>query len=139
MGLNKWDRRFTEMAKLVSTWSKDPDNQVGAVLVSSDNRVLSTGFNGLPKGVDTVTKTRQDKLAMTLHAEVNCLIRAQPWPGERTLYVSRFPCSQCAALTIQAGVTRVVCPRPEVLSAWGYSMKVALKLLEVAQVVVIFA
>ena len=139
MGLNKWDKRFIEMAKLVSTWSKDPDNKVGAVLTSSDNRVLSTGFNGLPKRIDTVAKTKHEKLAMTVHAEVNCLIRAQPWPGEKTLYVSRFPCSQCAALIIQAEVTRVVCPKPEVMSTWRFSMAVAEKLFKAAGTKIIFA
>lgn len=128
----KWDKRFTKMAKLVSSWSKDPDNKVGAVLVSEDNRILSTGFNGLPKGIDDFSS--KDKLAMTVHAEVNCLIRAQPWPGKRTLYISRYPCSQCAALIVQAEVTRVVCPQPEKSSSWHNSMQVADALLASALV-----
>jgi len=128
---DKWDKRFTEVAKLVSSWSKDPDNKVGAVLVSESNRILSTGFNGLPKGVDQIVG---DKLAITLHAEVNCLIQATPWPGKKTLYVSRFPCAQCAALIVQTEVTRVVCPPPERTSSWFDAMMIAYSLLKEADI-----
>ena len=55
--LNKWDDRFLKLAELVSTWSKDPSSKVGAVIVDDKNRVISLGFNGLPRGVED-TKER---------------------------------------------------------------------------------
>ena len=50
--MSKWDRRFLELAKQISTWSKDPSTQVGCVVVGPDREIRSTGFNGLPRGID---------------------------------------------------------------------------------------
>ena len=110
-----WDRRFLAMAELVSGWSKDPSTQVGAVAVH-DRRVLATGYNGLPMGVEDTTDRlhcRETKLLMTAHAETNLLTYAAR-KGVRlegcTVYVTMFPCSHCAGQLINAGVVRVVVP-----------------------------
>lgn len=129
MAKDKWDKRFMDMADLVSTWSKDPDNKVGAVLVK-DRKVLSTGYNGLPANVERCT--HHTKVAKTVHAEVNCIIQA-PSPGQ-VIYITRFPCSQCAALIVQTGIFRVVCRDMEPESSWYTSMIVASEILAEASV-----
>lgn len=106
-----WDRRFIELARLVSTWSKDPSTRVGAVVVDSLRRVLATGYNGFPRGVaDTPERyaDREIKLSLVVHAEANCVLNAVAPLDGATMYVLKFPCSSCAKLIAQAGVKRVV-------------------------------
>lgn len=131
----KWDNRFMDVANLVSTWSKDPDNKVGAVLISTDNRILSTGYNGLPKNVDHYTSVC--KRERTVHAEVNCIIQAQSPLTDKIMYITRFPCAQCAALIAQVGISKIYCPDVEEDSSWFSSMCVAREILAEAHVMVI--
>jgi dCMP deaminase len=118
MDLSRWDVRFFEVAVLVSTWSKDPGTRVGAVLVS-DRRVLATGYNGFPSGIDDNPERyadREVKLAYTVHAEVNALLNAAKNGAKTegsTLYATFHPCVNCAAAIIQGGIQRVVCPSVE--------------------------
>ena len=118
MDLNKWDTRFFEVAVLVSSWSKDPGTRVGAVLVS-DRRVLATGYNGFPSGIDDNPARyadREVKLAYTVHAEVNALLNAAKNGAKTegsTLYATFHPCVNCAAAIIQGGIKSVVCPSIE--------------------------
>ena len=112
----KWDRRFLELAQHIAAWSKDPSTKVGAVIVDSDKRIVSTGYNGLPRGTqDTQHRlgNRHLKYNLIIHAEENALLYArQPLSG-CTIYVSAMPpCSRCAAKIIQTGITRVVAPMP---------------------------
>jgi dCMP deaminase len=76
--MNKWDKNFLELAKTVSTFSKDPSTQVGAVIVDDDKRVISIGYNGFPKGVrdDHRLDNRELKYEMIVHAEANALLFA---------------------------------------------------------------
>jgi dCMP deaminase len=112
MSLTKWDERFIELAKLVGSWSKDPSTQVGAVIVDDDNRIISIGFNGFPKGVvDSQEKLldREQKYDIIVHAEANALMFANKSVKDCTLYTWPFqPCSKCAGLIIQSGIKRVV-------------------------------
>lgn len=109
---DKWDKRFLELAKLVGSWSKDPSTQVGAVIVDDDNRIISIGFNGFPKGVvDSQEKLldREQKYDIIVHAETNALMFANKSVKDCTLYTWPFqPCSKCAGLIIQSGIKRVV-------------------------------
>ena len=97
------------MAKLVSTWSKDPRKQVGAV-VTDHQYIRGVGFNGFPRGVEDEMwrlEDRETKLQLIVHAEVNCILAARG-VGD-TIYVwPQLPCSQCAGLIIQAGIKTVV-------------------------------
>jgi len=106
--MSKWDERFMGMANLVATWSKDPSKQVGAVIVDSNNRVVSVGFNGLPKGmIDNPSLPKKDKLAATVHAEVNAILFAKQDLTGCRLY-STFPiCASCASVIIQSGIKTV--------------------------------
>ena len=112
MNSQKWDKRFLELAKLVGSWSKDPSTKVGAVIVDDDNRIVSTGYNGFPKGVkDSEEKLvdREQKYNIIVHGEINAILFANKSVKDCTLYTWPFqPCSRCASLIIQSGIKRVV-------------------------------
>lgn len=112
MNLRKWDQRFIDLAKLVGSWSKDPSTQVGAVIVDKNNRIASVGYNGFPKNVtDSPSRLldREHKYDIMVHAEANALMFANRSLEGCTLYTWPFqPCSKCAGLIIQSGITRVV-------------------------------
>ncbi len=113
-GLNNWDRRFLNLAKHIASWSKDPSTQVGAVIVDPLKRIVATGFNGLPSGVeDSIHRlhTREIKYDMVVHAERNAIIDAKRDLSGMTIYVwPIMPCSVCATMVIQAGITKVISP-----------------------------
>ena len=115
--MSKWDRRFCELAKYVSEWSKDQDAKVGAVVFSKRGGEISIGYNGFPMGVEDSAERLQDttlKLELVVHAEVNALIAAGPRSSGSTLYVWGKPiCARCAGPVIQSGVKRIVAPSPE--------------------------
>ena len=118
MELDKWDRRFMDLARFISGWSKDPSTQVGAVVANPrTKRVVSTGFNGFPAGVgdyEERLQKRETKYEMIVLAEANVLLFPGPAAEGCALYVTPLPpCARCAVLIIQAGITRVVSPRPE--------------------------
>ena len=113
-----WDVYFLRLAKLVSSRSKDTSTKVGAVLVR-DRRIIATGYNGFPIGIDddiTERQSRPLKYSFTLHAEDNCLLQAARMGISTqgcTLYFVGFgpptvPCTECAKAIIQAGIKRVV-------------------------------
>lgn len=107
----EWDRRFISLAREVSTWSKDPSTKVGAVIVDDERRVVATGFNGFPRGVDDLAErylSRETKYEMIIHAEANALLFAKRDLSFCTLYSTLMPCSRCAAMIIQSGIKRVV-------------------------------
>ena len=108
----KWHVRFLRLALEVSKWSKDPSTQVGCVLVKN-RRVISTGYNGFPKNIrDSFDRLmdREQKYEITVHAEVNAVTTAA-LHGVSTencsAYVTFSPCSRCAAVLINAGITSV--------------------------------
>lgn len=111
-----WDQRFLHMARQVAAWSKDPSTKVGAIAVR-DRRILATGYNGLPSGVNDHPQRMRDrnlKLAMTVHAEANLVAfaaRSGVCLAGATCYIWPLPaCSQCGAVLIQADIARVVVP-----------------------------
>ena len=111
LGVLKWDYRFLEMGKLVSTWSKDPSTQVGAVIVDPSRRVVSLGYNGFPVGVsdDFRLDNRKTKYKMVVHAECNALLYAWIDLTNCAMYTYPFmPCPKCAGMIIQSGIKRIV-------------------------------
>lgn len=111
--LNNWDIRFLELAELVASWSKDPSTKVGAVIVDENNRVVSLGFNGFPRGISdcpTLYSERSSKYERVLHAEQNALAFSPRRDLQGcTLYTWPLPpCNRCALEIIQAGISRVV-------------------------------
>lgn len=95
-----WDSRFMELANLVGSWSKDNKRKVGCVVVTADNRILSTGYNGLPRQLDGLSVIPDDmKNIYTIHAEVNCMANLKVQPSEGvTVYVTYPPCLDCAKM-----------------------------------------
>ncbi len=111
-----WDEYFMGIALLSGMRSKDPNTQVGACIVSSDNKILSVGYNGFPIGCsdDDFPWNRegepgQTKYFYAAHSELNAILnyRGGSLEGAR-LYVSLFPCNECAKAIIQAGIREIV-------------------------------
>ena len=106
--MNKWDKRFLNMAKLVASWSKDPSTQCGAVIVDPNNRLISVGFNGFPQGVldfQSRLENREEKLKLMVHAEANALLFSRQSVKGCTMYTwPMMMCSHCTALAIQSGI-----------------------------------
>jgi dCMP deaminase len=121
----KWDNRFLELARLVSTWSKDPSTKAGAVIVRSDRTIVSVGFNGFPKNMPDKEEwyaNREEKYSRVVHCEVNAMIHAFEPLGGYTLYTWPFACcDRCVVQMLQAGISRFVFPVPttDALSRWG--------------------
>lgn len=111
-----WDEYFMGVAMLSGMRSKDPNTQVGACIVSKENKILSMGYNGLPIGCsddDFPWEREGDELntkyLYTTHSELNAILnyRGGSLDGA-TLYVSLFPCNECAKAIIQAGIKQIV-------------------------------
>lgn len=114
-----WDEYFMGVAKFSAFRSKDPNTQVGACIVSEDNKILSMGYNGFPRGcADDVFPWGRDnsendpynsKYLYVTHSELNAILnyRGGSLEGSK-LYVTLFPCNECAKAIIQAGIKTVV-------------------------------
>ncbi len=143
--MNNWDIKFIELSKHIAEWSKDTNRKVGSVIVDEDNIVMAMGYNGFPRGCDDSISARYEKdlkYYFTEHAERNSLYHAArhgvSLKGCR-IYVTSFPCSDCARGIIQAGITKIISPEPDVEhEKWGVHFKAALVMLEEAKVEVEF-
>jgi dCMP deaminase len=120
--MHNWDKRFFELAVLVSTWSKDPSKKVGAVVVRPDKTINSIGYNGFPRGVaDSQQRllNKDLKNLLVVHAEANAILNSRDSQlVGHTLYCTEFCCCSCVGLVIQKGITRVVVPRLNPSSSW---------------------
>jgi dCMP deaminase len=109
-----WHQRFLSLAREISTWSKDPSTQCGAVIVRPDRTILSLGFNGFPRGMDDDPKLyadREEKYRRVIHAEINAILCAAGSLEGCTLYTYPIPpCERCAAHILQTGIQAVVTP-----------------------------
>ncbi len=131
--LYKWDKRFFNLAHEVATWSKDPNCQVGAILISEDKTRISYGFNGLPRGInDSVDRLNDNKIKnlLSVHAELNAIINAQCSVKGWTIYTNKFPCLNCALSLIQAGISFLICPDINPNSKWAENQNLALDILK---------
>ena len=134
MASKLWDDRFLEMAKLVASWSKDISTKVGAVITDSDNRIISVGYNGFPKGIkdDDRLKNRDIKYSIILHAEENCYYFAKTNLEGCTMYTwPMFSCSRCCAIGIQCGIKRFVSPYSD-NERWKKSIELSISLCKEA-------
>jgi len=111
-----WDIRFLELAKHISSWSKDPSTKVGCIIVGSDREIRSTGFNGFPRGIEDSEErltNREFKYPFICHAEENAIMHAARIGvslKDCTAFVTWPPCTRCTRSLIQAGVREVVYP-----------------------------
>lgn len=137
----KWDLRFLLLAKHVAGWSKDPSTKTGAVITDGDNRIVSTGYNGLPRGIEDTAErlgNRNLKYKLIVHCERNAILFAQRSLRGCTLYTWPFmSCSVCAAELIQVGISRHVAPvcwDKEKLERWGPDFALTEEMLKEAGV-----
>ena len=127
--ISKWDEKYIDLARYFSTWSKDPNTKVGAVVIGKQGQILAQGYNGFPRGVlDTKERLeeREVKLKYVVHAEQNCIYNASHHGASlhgSTLYVHGLPvCNECAKGVVQVGIKRVVMKFPaEISASWDES------------------
>lgn len=112
-----WDEYFMGVAILAAQRSKDPSTQVGACIVDTSKRILSTGYNGFPYGCEDDEYPWErvgespcaTKYPYVVHAELNAILNARGTSlAKSTIYVDLFPCNECAKAIIQSGITEVV-------------------------------
>ena len=113
-----WDEYFMAIAKLSAMRSKDPNTQVGACIVSNDNRILSIGYNGAPNGFDDEKfpwgregENLNTKYPYVCHAELNAILNYRGSKKDlesAKIYVDLFPCNECAKIIIQSGIKEVI-------------------------------
>ena len=108
-----WDEYFMGISLLSSMRSKDPSTQVGACIVSDDNKIMSVGYNGFPRGCSDDEfpweRSAETKYPFVCHAELNAILNAggHNLSGSR-IFVALFPCNECAKAIIQSGIKEVV-------------------------------
>jgi dCMP deaminase len=111
----KWDEYFMGVALLSAMRSKDPGTQVGACIVNEKKRIVGIGYNGFPIGVqddkfpwNNDGEWLDNKYPYVVHAEPNAILNATVPLDGSTLYVTLFPCNECAKLIIQSGIKHIV-------------------------------
>lgn len=142
----KWDIRFMQMAKEISSWSKDPSKQIGVVAVGENRRVLSTGYNGFPRGIDDTAarlNSREIKYKYVVHAEQNCIYNAclnGISLAGASLYVYGLPiCSECAKGIIQVGIERVIIDEHSFeIPKWNESFELSKQLFDEANIEIVY-
>lgn len=113
-----WDEFFMRVALAAMRRSKDPNTQVGACIADTNNRILSVGYNGTPTGIDDddfpwggSEDPLRDKHSYVIHAEANAILNyrgsLKDMAGAR-VYVTLFPCQECAKMLVQAGIGEVI-------------------------------
>ena len=110
-----WDEYFMGIALLSAERSKDAGTQVGACIVSQDNKILTVGYNGMPRGCcdDDMPWGREggmleSKYAFVCHAELNAILNAGVSLKGAKCYTTLFPCNECAKALIQSGISEVI-------------------------------
>ena len=125
MAISKWDKRFMDLTETVATWSScfQENRHVGAIIVK-DRRVMTTGYNGAPAGIQTcvergeclrrklgIASGTRAEVCYAIHAEQNAIIQAAKLGISiegATLYCTHQPCSTCARIICNSGIRRVV-------------------------------
>lgn len=126
-----WNKRFIDLSHFVSEWSKDSNKKVGAVIVDDSKRIISTGCNGFPSGINDDVEERHKKplkFFYFIHAEANAIYNAAK-NGVKlegsTMYVTFHPCAICAQAIRQVGIKKVVCYEPDLNSSWVETCTIA--------------
>jgi len=142
-----WDKRFMDLARHISTWSKDTSTKLGAVVVDDDNTILSVGYNGFCRCANDELKERYErpqKYLYTEHAERNCIynaVRSGTSLKGSKMYVPFFPCIDCARAIINSGIKTLITYEPDFEhERWGESFKIAYEMFKECGVnVIIFS
>lgn len=134
----KWRNRYLELAKTISTWSKDPSTKIGAVIVGDKGQILSQGYNGFPRGVhddESRLNDKELKYKYTVHGEMNAIFNASLngiCLNGAVMYVYGLPvCHECAKGIIQVGIKHVVMwVEKKISDKWSESWYQTRKMLE---------
>ena len=142
-----WDRYFMTIAYLVGMKSKDPSTRVGAVIVTSDNEIISTGYNGLPRNVHdkSVRYTNKDYKYLSLnHAEENAILHCAKngiSVKGSSMFTPWIPCARCTKSIIQVGITQIIYdtsfPGNDIKNQdnnWAQSINISVELLAEANI-----
>lgn len=131
----RWHNKHYNVAKTIAQHSKD-SKKIGCVIVNDVNNILATGYNGFPRGFNDDIPERHKRPAKynyTIHAEANAIVAAAmngTSLRDSTLYVTWFPCNNCALLIAQAGIKEIVCTEPDFEhERWGNSFKLSHEIL----------
>ncbi len=139
----EWQHRFIDLAKHISSWSKDPSSKIGAIFVDDNRRILSTGYNGFPKNIkdDNRLLDREMKYSLIVHAEQNAIYNATlngVSLNRSHLFVYGLPiCSDCAKGVIQVGTKAIYIPQNIIDNShekWSESWKRTMNMFEEANV-----
>jgi dCMP deaminase len=131
---NKWDKYILDIANTVSTKSKDPNTQIGAVIIDpKSNAIISTGYNSFVRGLNDhkpERSERPEKYNWIEHAERNAIYNAARMGHKlegSTMYLSgrHFTCHECAKAIVQSGIKTLFAPLPDYTSHYKDSFKVA--------------
>lgn len=137
-----WDEYFMGIAALSAMRSKDPNTQVGACIVSSDNRILSVGYNGAPNGfsdelvpwdVREAKDISDTKYPYSCHSELNAILNFRGNMRDlqdARIYVYFFPCVECTKAIIQSGIKEVIYLRDFDHSSHGVETKASIRMFE---------
>mmetsp|Transcript_10417 Transcript_10417/g.18739 ORF Transcript_10417/g.18739 Transcript_10417/m.18739 type:complete len:407 (-) Transcript_10417:3-1223(-) len=139
-----WSDRFLALSTYIAQWSKDPSTIVGCVIVGKDKEIRSTGFNGLPRGIEDTKERLEDrslKYPLICHAEENAIMHAARIGvsvKDCEAFVTWPPCARCARSLVQAGIRRVVYPDGvRIREAWASGCKAAVDMMTEAGVEVV--
>ena len=135
-----WDEYFMGIAMLSCERSKDPNTRVGACIVSTDNKILSIGYNGAPIGFDDDKdmpwnrdgKPLDTKYLFVCHSELNAILNTRNDLRGSKMYVALFPCNECAKAIIQSGIKEVI--YRDNLYPDSVATKVSIKMFKAANV-----
>lgn len=110
-----WDECFMQIALIISQRSKDPNTQTGAVIVDDNNKMIGSGYNGWPKGIEEGKlpweregKFLETKYAYVVHSEENAIYTASGLAKGCRMYTTLFPCNECTKAIIQSGIKEVI-------------------------------
>jgi len=111
----KWDQYFMGIAMLSAMRSKDPSTQVGACIVNENKKIVGIGYNGFPSGISDndlpwgkSENPLESKYLYVCHSEMNAILNSTQNLKNCTLYVTLFPCNECAKIVIQSGIKKVI-------------------------------
>ena len=140
-----WSEYFIGVALLSSYRSKDPSTKVGACIVTPENRIIGTGYNGFPmcKNGDAdkefpwtknSSNELENKYYYVVHAEPNAILNSTASTKNCTMYLTWFPCADCTKLIIQAGINKIVYLKEHTTDRYKTSMEASKRMLSLAGV-----
>jgi len=134
-----YSQYFMGVAMLSSKRSKDPSTQVGAVIVTPDNRIIGAGWNGMPNVADNdksfpwgkdSPNPVENKYMYVVHAEPNAICHASESVRGCTMYLTWFPCAECAKSIVQSGISKIVYLHKHTTDRYQDSMEAARRIFD---------